>query len=146
MSVRDVCDRSSMRTYAWKSRPANKSRTTCDQCGSDYADKPTQCVTVTLRTHPLYSQTVCRECIPDLGITGCAYRHGEPVEYLLGTAPPPQGWRGRATTVDEALDALSNGTYRLPKPPADMRRLDIGKLVAELWRPGDGSSDKSSSP
>jgi hypothetical protein len=96
-------------------------------------------VTVTVRTHPLYSETVCRSCVPKLGITGCAYREGEPVESLLGTAAPPRGWRGRRTTVDEILDALSNGTYRLPKPPPEMRRLDVGALLDELWLPEDTS-------
>lgn len=127
-----------MATEAWKLRSAP--RTTCDQCGRDYSDAPGECVTVTVLTHALYSETLCRACVPNLRITGCAFRDGEPVESLLGTAIPPRGWSGRRTTIDEILDALSNGTYRLPKPPPEIRRLDIGKLVDELWRSDDSET------
>lgn len=129
-----------MQIHAWKPRSESTPRTTCDQCGRDYAETPEDCVTVTVRTLPLFSETICRGCVPKLGITGCAYRDGEPVESLLGTAAPPPGWRGRRTTIDEILDAISNGTYRLPKPAPEMGRLDLRALVDELWRTNDSET------
>lgn len=92
-------------------------------------------MTVTVPGHPLHFQTVCVDCVGVLGITGCAYRDGQPVEYVWGTAIPPRGWKGRRLTPEELLQTVSSAGYRLAPRPREPERLDISKLVDELWLP-----------
>jgi hypothetical protein len=123
-----------MRTYPYPSRPSSRLRTTCDICDKDYAEAPERCITVMVRTHPHYGRTLCLDCVPSLEITGCAYRDGEPAEYIFGTARPPRGWSGRVPSAEQLLNWLANGTYHRPKPPRQLERIDIGAVVGDLWR------------
>jgi hypothetical protein len=104
-------------------------RTTCDQCGGDYAATPERCKTVRRRTDPLYSQTVCLACVKGRGYTGFAWRQTpngeEPAAWVLGRAVPPKGWQGQRTTPEEALQILADPGYAIPEPPKELERLKI---------------------
>lgn len=124
-----------MRVASTTRQPRQKARTFCDQCDRDWAFDPAKCVTVTIPWHHLCGETVCLECVNVLGITGCAYRDGEPVEYVWGTAPRPKGWKGHRMSAEEILRTVSSANYKLPPRPREMARLDIPGLLGELWRP-----------
>src|SRR4051794_30449223 len=102
-------------------RESRKSpRTTCDQCGADYADNPASCVTILLPSDAHFCATVCLTFVDALGYTGCSYREGEPVEYVFGRSAPPAGWRGRPSSGTELLAAISSVGYtRRSKPMRD---------------------------
>lgn len=85
-----------------------------------------------LRTHPLYSQTICLKCVPKLGITGCSYRDGDPVEFIFGTAPPPRGWKGRRTSNSEILEKLSSAAFVLPPRPKPIEPFNVRDLLPQL--------------
>ena len=110
---------------AWKRRSVP--RTTCDQCGQDYADEPSLCRTVTVITHHLYSETICANCASQLGITG--------YPVVLGTQPPPPGWPHPQPSPAQILDWLSSGGFRLPVE-APLTPINVERellRVAELY-------------
>lgn len=88
----------------WKRR--TRPRSSCDECGRDYADDPGLCKTVIIATHPLYSETICADCVLDLNITG--------YPTVLGTQTPPPGWPHPKPTAEQILEWLSNGGFRIP--------------------------------
>ena len=124
-------------------QPRDRPRTVCDQCERDWADDPEKCVAVTIPDHPLHWQTVCIQCVDALGITGWAYRDGEPTEFVWGTAVPPRGRKGQKMAPEELLRSVSSAGYKLPPRPRQIERLDISKLVAHLWRDEAAAADEA---
>lgn len=85
-----------------------------------------------LPAHWHYMNTVCINCVGELGFTGCGHRKGEPVEYIFGTDPRPKGWSYRPT-AEELLRAVFNVGYQRPTPPKEFERINIKEVLAELW-------------
>lgn len=113
-------------------------RTTCDQCGRDYADEPERCVTVQLDRPYLVPQweTICLECVADLPITGCRRLRWAGtvrfIEFVLGTADPPPGWPHPRPADEEILRVLGSPGYLLPKIETP-KRIDVaGELLAVI--------------
>lgn len=118
----------------WKRR--SKPRSSCDQCGRDYADEPLLCRTVTLATHPLYSETICIDCVLGLNITG--------YPTVLGTGSPPPGWPHPKPTAEQILEWLANGGFRIPTE-APLTRLNVQRelvRVAERYVLLDPADDR----
>ena len=113
--------------------PRTKPRTTCDQCGRDYAEDPESCVTILLQSDEHYNETVCVRCVGGLGYTGCIYRRGEPTEYILGRAAPPAEWSATRVEAEELLCALSSiGYMKPPRPSETMDRISIAEALDGL--------------
>ncbi len=110
----------------WKRRTLPP--TTCDQCECDYAADAEQCVRV-LVDHPLEGETICFRCASKIGITGCRFLHWGAktweIPYVLGTAPPPDGWPHPKPTPEEILRALSSSGYLRQPVPDSPARLDF---------------------